>query len=252
MRTAFYSIEATDDNIDLLLDKYKDIVTVTDRLGEQEAVMIIDDRVLATLFNNKGIVQIGTDIYKATYNTFYRVATKDWASLDNDITSISARSSGSDKIEAIHVERQVYEFEVPAINAKKIEDCDSRYDRGRKRVKGEIFTTKIGSLYSAAGARTKHQRKRAWIWWRNRTRQIRLQVTGEFEQYIDSYGVPVSSGPIPIDYDSGWLSDDGRESYTFEFCANVKCKFAIISMYGTHSALCDDNVRRSCNTEVTK
>lgn len=248
MRSAFYAIEATDDNVDELLDKHKDIITVTDRLGEQEAIMIIDDRILATFFSNEGLLQIGDELYKAGYHSFYKINAKEQALFEGGIEAISARSNAA--IEAIPVEREVYEFEAPtAVNAKRIETCETRYDKkGRKRVKGEVFTTKIGALYAGAGARTKHQRKRLGIWWRSRTKQIRLQVTGEFEQYFGQ----VSTGPIPVNYDSGWESDDGREAYTFEFCANVSCKFDIISMYGTHSCLCDDNVRRSCNTEITK
>lgn len=106
------------------------------------------------------------------------------------------------------------------------------YDGKKRRLKGELWVNNtFGGLYSGVGARTKHQVKTLGIWWRKATCKIMLAVTGTYS--YTSQGIEY--GPYTVNYNSGWLTDDGRDAYTFDFCVFAGgCTF-VTNVDGVHA-----------------
>ncbi|MGY3795002.1 hypothetical protein [Aquimarina sp. 433] len=220
---------------------FQDILKITEG-DEPEARMNIDDLVLATLVNHKGCLQIGQDVYKFRYDILYKTNFENIQNL-NQIDLLDKQSLKSVGIETFEVTHTYNEVDL-SDNNKADRTCDKRYwKKKRKRLKGEQWTTHIGSLYSGAGARTKHQKRTARIWWRNKTKQLRLRVNGSYTQYLQGIPSPI----INVNEDTGWVSDDGREAYTLNFCVNVNCTFQIHDLTSIHECTCDDNNYERCD-----
>lgn len=219
---------------------FHDLLKITEG-DEPEARMNIDDLVLATLVNHKGCLQIGQDVYKFRYDTLYKTNFENIQNL-NQIDLLDKQSLKSAGIETFEVTHNYNEIDLSDNKADRT--CDKRYwKKKRKRLKGEQWTTHIGSLYSGAGARTKHQKRSARIWWRNKTKQLRLQVNGSYTQYFQGIPSPI----INVNEDTGWASDDGREAYTLNFCVNASCTFEINDLTSIHECTCDDNNYERCD-----
>ena len=244
MRTAYDNL-SEDDMQKIASNKsshhFRDILKISDD-QEPEALMNIDDEVLATLVNEQGLLQIGNEVYKFRYDMLYKTAYKDLDKLAN-IDNYSKADLKNNNIETFEVSHNYFVTELSE-NFKADRTCDRRYwKKDRKRLKGEQWTTNLGSLYSGAGARTKHQKKTLGIWWRNKTQRLRLRLNGNYTQVFQ--GIP--QPPIAVNEDSGWATDDGREAYTFDFCVNVNCSFQINSLTSTHECTCDDGNYESCS-----
>jgi hypothetical protein len=243
MRSAYHqAADAAEEleSIDALVAAHGRVLAVRGAGDEQEAVMLVEDDTMARLINAEGMLQIGSDVYKVTYDALYRVDAKEASTVEQlRELSGSAPAQTLANVEASKVSRTSQEL------FARVDECTAEYSSGgTKRLKGETFNTNLGVLYSSAGARSKHQIRRLRIWWRDRTNSLRLQVSGSYTQYFQ--GIP--TGPIPINHDSGWQGDDGREAYTFEFCVNSPCEFVLHAVHATHSAVCDDGHQRSCAT----
>ncbi|AXT61451.1 hypothetical protein D1816_14190 [Aquimarina sp. AD10] len=247
MRTAFENISEND--IETMSKNnsnsgFENLVTFTEADGEIEARMNIDDLVLATIVNEEGLVQVGASAYKIRYNKLYKV---DKSNLDilKSIDDLEMKNSlKSNNIESFSVTHNYFQFDAGELQTKADRDCTKRYwKKKRKRLKGEQWTTNIGPFYSGAGARTKHQKRSARIWWRNKTQRLRLRLNGTYTQYFN--GIP--SPPINVNEDSGWRTDDGREAYTFDFCVNANCSFQINSLSSIHECTCDDGNYERCD-----
>lgn len=246
MRTAYENISEKD--IEMITNnkldhKFKNIVTITGNDDDLEARMHIDDLVLATLTNENGLLQIGDQVYKITYNTLYKASEKNIESLLAIEELKNNKSMEESGIETFEVTHQYYTIN-GSDTYKADRTCDKRYwKKNRKRLKGEQWTTNIGSLYSGAGARTKHQKRSLRIWWRDRTQKLRLKLNGSYTQVFN--GIPQPS--VTVNSDSGWKNDDGREAYTFDFCINVSCSFSINNLTSTHECICDDGNYEKCD-----
>ncbi|KAA1243212.1 hypothetical protein [Aquimarina sp. RZ0] len=226
---------------------FEDLLIITESDGELEIRMNIDDLVLATIANQHGLVLIDDYAYKIRYNTLYKIKE---SSLDKIVNIDNAKAQkliNTNEIESFPVSHQYYDSELGNTEdedfAKADRTCNKRYwKKKRKRLKGEQWTTNIGPLYSGAGARTKHQKRSARIWFRNKTKQLRLKLNGSYTQYFE--GIPITQN---VAEDSGWQNDDGREAYLFDFCINANCSFTINNLSSTHECICDDNNYLRCD-----
>lgn len=202
----------------------KFISIVENEYGELEADLIVDDLFLAKLLNSSGEVIIGDYLYRFSYSSIEKISID-----DHSIENISINRN------SLNVSYKILDSE-----------CEDQYSFGSRtrRLKGEAYTTNAGVFYSAAGARTKHQRYWARIWWRTQARQLRLQFNGTFRQYLGGPSSPLFADQN-ISYDSGWLNDDGRDSYNWEFCLGAPCYFEILNMQSTHQAIVELEDRRN-------
>ena len=247
MRTAFENISDKDIEAMSKIESnkgFEDLVTFTESNGELEARMNIDDLVLATIINKNGLVRIAESVYKVRYNILYKVEEKNMEILKSIDDSKIQKSLQSYNIESYPVTHNYYDYNITNVDLKADRTCKKTYwKKNRKRLKGEQWTTNIGSLYSGAGARTKHQKRAVRIWWRNKTKKLRLRLNGSYTQIFN--GIPLP--PTAVNEDSGWKNDDGREAYTFDFCVNASCSFKINSLSSTHECICDDGNYEKCD-----
>jgi len=224
-------------------DGYENIITFVGVGEQREAVINIEDPLMASLVNKDGLLQIGEDVYKINYDQVVKVKVSDINKLEG-----ARLSNKNASLEVLPVTHTVLS-EASSPNGRIAEErvCTQEYRTSggiggiKKRLVGEIYATTIGVLYSGVGARTKHQQRIGGVWFRKRTNQIRLTVTGQFVYY------GVGSRTENVNYDSGIQTDDGRDAYTFRFCFNASCEFKINYANSTHYALCDDGRARQCN-----
>lgn len=248
MRTAYDELSS------LVLEKvaktgstsgYEDIISIRTYGDEQEIVRNIYDPILASIVNRKGLVQIGEIVYKVSLDKLYSVPQKNKSLLLNlriEDKSLHAGVRVERIVNSTTEDRSTF---TPA-NARvlsRVDNCENRY-RSDRRVKGEIWISEIGPLYSGAGVRSKHQNRFLRIWWSDSAPWLRLSVTGIFTQYFN--GLPVATENVS--YDSGQRSDENLIEYTFEQCFNTGCNFTITGSFNTHSALSDDYTFVSCST----
>jgi|GEM_PF-4976812 len=248
MRTAFNNL--TEEDIVKISTTgstkgYEGYLSLIGEGENREAVMNTDDNLLGTVLNKEGIVFIGEDMYKVTYQKLIKVG--DYKANKNIIANLGdVTSSNLPKgIQVYAVEHQYSERPVNA--AARTETCIREYWHGgalccKKRFVGQLYTTKVGVLYSSVGGKTIHQRRTSGIWWADKIPEIRLQITGNFTQFIP--GGVINN--IPVNYDTGIQYDDSGDKNNFEFCVNFKCEFQINSMSSYHYGRCDDNVVREC------
>lgn len=251
MRTAYDHL--TKDDLEKIsmqgIDGYENILSITGEGDDREIVRNIDDDIMASLVNQDGLLYIGNDAFKVTYNNLIRIT--DGVNRGADLRHIysTAEIKNQPNVEIQHVERRILnstlKSKVSAVGRDETcyRDYTQRSPKRKNRLKGEIWSTDLGALYSSIGARTRHQERILGAWFADKIPQIRLIVTGQVQQL---YGAPP---PIveDINFDTGILYNSSGESNTFQFCIGVPCEFTINYMTTTHWGVCDDNVVRSCS-----
>ncbi|MFK7922459.1 MAG: hypothetical protein AB8H47_10910 [Bacteroidia bacterium] len=90
--------------------------------------------------------------------------------------------------------------------------------------------------------RTKHQRRRLGVWWRNEAPEIGLNVTGTAT--FNGASTTVNTGVV--------TDNNENEVEDFVECTNGNCDPSNAQLNGTHGGEGDDNVDRTCTiTNVT-
>jgi hypothetical protein len=212
MRTAYDNLANEISDIDAFVRQHKQVLSlITGTDGELEIERNIDDEQLATLVSDNGLLQIGQVLYRFSYNYVFKTSVTPNLDIDDFLNTDE--------------NTLVYEV-IPIVRTtslrSEVDNCIYEYQSGpRRRLKGELWINQIGGIYSGAGARTKHQQFFWPAWWRSATCKIRLDVSGTYK--YTSGGI--TYGPYNINYSSGWLTDDGRDAYTFDFCVNQSCTF---------------------------
>jgi hypothetical protein len=250
MRTAFNSI--TDRDIAIITSQgstkgYDSFLTIIGEGDDKEAVMNVDDDLLATLLNKDGILYIGDALYKVNYRKLVKVS--DFKSNKVDLSTLGSVTS-SDQSRGITVADVKHRYMGAPGNVKNAREvtCIKDYWHGnalccKKRFVGQLYTTEVGFLYSSAGAKSVHQRRTSGIWWADKIPEIQVRVQGEFVQHYS--GMP--SITAPVNYDSGVQIDDSGDKENFQFCVNAPCEFSINWMNSYHYGKCDDYQVRECN-----
>ncbi len=229
---------------------YENIVTFVGEGEERALVMTVDDPILARIFNKEGLVQIGEKIYKITYSNLYitSVDNLNKLTLSSNQKQLESENVVVEEITRSYINSTSHE----SLKILGSQECIQEYRmRGgiggiRKRLIGRLYTTNAGSLYSSAGASTRHQQFILGVWVRKSTQAIRLKLSGQFTQYFGEYP-PYTEF---INYDTGEVRDDGREAYQFEFCAGVSCRFTITNGQSYHWGRVDNGDIKECNLSL--
>ncbi|MBL3655930.1 hypothetical protein [Fulvivirga sediminis] len=231
-----------DSELEDLLAANKHLYSLRKINDETELLPLVDDHLIATLFNAEGLVVVEGKLMKLTDDQLFEKELADKSDLKSSLLEFkNAIELG--KAEKSPVVKTIVQYDMKT--GRRIETCENKYSKkNRKRLKGEIFKNQLGNLFSSVGARTKHQKKRLGLWTAAKTKQVRLKIEGEYSQ--EALGDIVY---LPISYDKT-ESNENKISKTFEFCVNVTCTFGITYMQNLHWCRCDDNETRTCETEI--
>jgi hypothetical protein len=159
MRTRFESIsdqERMEISEQLSTKGYEDVVTlVQDDTGDFEARINAGSLALATLFNDRGIVQIKDQAIRLEFDKSKVIAFESEDKLAALITDGWKSLPASAKIYS--VENNAVELTAGKSQAR-VGECEDRYLRDR-RFKGELWISNTPPIYSGTGARSKHQNR---------------------------------------------------------------------------------------------
>lgn len=222
MRKAFENL--TDEDIQSIdengiTDSYSGFLSVIEnRLGGKEAVMNVDSHALATVLNNDGLVRIGDKAYLINYYEVLEVSDNNLETLTKGIDLNTLKNSK--EVTIYNVTRQTTDLN--GENLARIGECYDQYTSSspRYRFKGELWVSNTPPVYSGAGARAKHQRRRLNIWWANETSQISLKVDGTFSQ--SGPGGGYFSEVVDIDLTA---NSTANIQWAWYECFNVSCTF---------------------------
>ncbi|UII25592.1 hypothetical protein LVD15_20130 [Fulvivirga maritima] len=228
-----------DSEVEELLEANRHLYSIRTVNDETELLPLVDDELIATLFNAEGLVVVEGKLMKLTDDQLFEKELSDKSDLKSSLIEFkNAIELG--KAEKSPVVKTIVQYDIKT--GRRIETCENKYSK--KRLKGEIFKNQVGGLFSSVGARTKHQKKRLGLWTAAKTKQVRLKIEGEYSQ--EALGDIIY---VPISYDKT-ESDENKISKTFEFCVNVTCTFGITYMQNLHWCRCDDDETRTCETEI--
>ncbi|REA60080.1 hypothetical protein DSL64_15475 [Dyadobacter luteus] len=220
------------------IDQYNGLLKIiTDKDGETEIDRMIDDPVLSTIVNERGYVIVGDRAYRFSFEELSFTDLKNVDLLKN-ITENKSR------IGSIPIESRLVPITSSGRILARVETCSNEY-QARRRVKGEIWITSILEFYSGAGVRTKHQRRTAGVWFRQKIDKLALTVNARITQYVSGIIPPVAD--FPVSWDSGWKDNEGQVEFTFESCIFVDCTFEVSDSNNSHRAQAN-GVIRTCTT----
>ena len=211
--------ELTDDMKDELAinpNAYSNFVKIVEVDGEKYAEPIIEDKYIRSILNQEGIVKIGGEFTKVTYEKIYK--SDDLTSFDNG--DIQSRNLNGLKV--INVERSN-----SALNQRMpSEDCRTDYNRRIRisrwprlyrtlnfRFRGRIWSIDAGTFYTGIGANSTHYLKTAGIWYRDKAPRLSLEYSVTYTQYFQ--GNPILT--TTESYNSGTKYNTRRIDETFSF-----------------------------------
>lgn len=186
----------------------------SDRYGELELIRPVDSDALASVLNDKGLVKIEDRYYFLTFDFVYEF--KKLPDLSEGIVPVVELFENDLNVRKYPISREIQAFD--GSNFARVGTCSDEYRR-RWRVRGELWVTNTPPLYSGAGARAKHQRRRFGIWWARKADRISLDVDGEFSQTAFLTTATESVDFTQIRYDKANIQ------WVWNECFNVACSF---------------------------
>lgn len=181
--------------------EFRDLLMLDESDPEIELIdMIIDDHILATVVNEKAMVQIGKDVYKFRYDNLYKVDEENIDNLNN-IDSFSRQSLADSGVEISPIKRETYDSYDTASKSMKFSricgtphyDPDGNGPAMTRRFRGKRWKTET-ALTSSLVTKTFHFRRRSWFkgWKESDIPHIYTSAGGFFKRSLDAYNVPLN------------------------------------------------------------
>ena len=238
MRSAFESIttEQYEEMIERnLYDNYKDVVSVIPSGDEKEIVANIEDRVASTVVNNRGLVQIGSDVYKIGRDKVVKFS-KYVAGMENQYNI----SNAAEGITVNAVKRTLFKSSA-ARGARPSDERNNSleywHNTSLRRLIGTVYDWDPGITEGVhIGLQTKHQRRLTGIWYAEAIPSINLSGSGSYQTYQN--GV-VIGGPTPFNTGPLSLGNENYLNYTIQYGGSNS--YSYVSVTSTHSGTCKDN-----------
>ncbi len=190
----------------------------SDRYG-LELVRTIDDKILAVLTNNEGLIQIMDDIFYLQYDTIKEIKSPTELELHNLIQS-NWNNSGDVKIITHPVTRKTISNSTSKIQATNT--CIKEY-KSKRRFKLEATVT---NTYISSGiySKVKHQKKSFGIWFNTKANKMRLTIDGTFSQ-VNPIN-PNQSYSQYVYWTTGLSSNVSKLTWTWYRCFFADCDFS--------------------------
>ncbi|MBC3787299.1 hypothetical protein [Spirosoma utsteinense] len=239
MRNAFESITAKqyEEMIEHnLYDNYKDVLSVIPSGDEKEIVANIEDRVASTVVNDRGLIQIGSDVYKIDRDKVVKFSKYTTGIEGNQYSS----SNVAEGITVNAIKRGL--FKSSSVRGARPNDernniIEYWHNTSKRRLIGTVYDWGPGITEGVhIGLQTKHQRRLTGIWYAEEIPSINLIGSGSYQTYQN--GVPVGG---PIAFNTGTLSSSNNNylNYTIQYGGSYGYSF--VSVSSTHSGTCKDN-----------
>lgn len=188
---------------------YPNIVIEVYKNDELYLEPIIDYDLLSYFVNENGIIQIGDQIYKLTYDKLYQTNVSNLSQLtNNNFNNLGVKSS--------KIIRETTEITLRSDDAQ----CDSgiyKKKRRKYKVSGELSTI-ASNIYSEIRCNSKH-RKKAWYgaWIYKDAPWIKMDCDGLYSVSIDGGGTWVDQfDAIRYEYET----DEAELHHLFDFAIN--------------------------------
>ena len=153
---------------------YENII-VLERGEDGEVYADLNTGILETklLVNPDGIIEIGENIKKMEYYNTYTLSKNQYESFlkEGKIKEFLEKESHSVQI--------LGETEVDVASSRANRKCDAQTDGSKRKVKGKVKYTR-----GVISTKTKHLRKRGWIWWLNRADGLSYSGTASWTSRI--------------------------------------------------------------------
>ncbi|MBO0948626.1 hypothetical protein [Fibrella forsythiae] len=253
MRTAYDQL--TEKDVEQIIGKermdyYSNFVTETGEGEEREITCVIGDPILATVVNQKGWLQIGTDLYKFKYDKLVLLTSSSSAR----VAQVDAGSeSGSDMILGKVIRRSQ-----PLGNNARLASSDYCLDEywisngllgsQKRRMAGVIEYTEYfhpnGLFYSDVDLYVKHQKRVLGVsWWEVNAPQLGIN----WSITMDNFSQPSYTETGSVSSDNDGLI---RISYP-SFCVtgpngSTDCGRVFSRISTGNWVLCSDGIRRQC------
>jgi hypothetical protein len=201
--------------------------------GETYARPSVDFQDISYLTNSQGIVQIGNDVLKYTYDNVYKTSASNISILANTKGTISNPS-----VQVLPLSRQTTKLETEETNAvqERVElaSCKMEYD-GNRRFYCEIIS-RIYPGYKRLSVDMDHYRRSVGIWWLNDAPS--MNFSGSINGFCDAIVVsgcgifPVSSLCRPTAGNNNICTRTGGT------CARV-CVYSVVANGSDESEIFD-------------
>ena len=234
MRRAFESI--TSEQFEQMIeekayDKYRGVLSLVQDGDDKELAINIEDHVVATLVSDKGLVQIGTDVYKIGHDKTVKFS--HYApGMENSDYALTDAGKG---VTVALINRR--EYTSPTLRGARGET--NRLEEywvgwSKRRLVATVYDW--GSdLFDDAhiGFQTKHQRRFSGIWFAEDIPSLGYSGYGSYQVY--SNGIPIGS-PVPFSVPS--TSTSG--SYINQTLAYDLYRHDFIEVHTVHFGNCND------------
>jgi hypothetical protein len=229
MRTAFESIttEQYEQMIEKnLFDNYRNILSLVPSGSEKEVTINIEDHLVSTVVSNKGLVQIGTDVFKITRDKVIKFS-KYTSGMEQQEFATSDPSRGV-TVGVIKRRNLSPTILAGARVAGEINLLNEYWvGSSKRRLIGTIYDWDAGGVYSThIGLQTKHQRRFLGSWFAESIGNIGLNGSGSYQTYYN--GIPQGT-PTAFDtgnYSSSW---DNYINYTLQYGGNPTYQYVTVT-----------------------
>lgn len=206
----------------------------TDEFGDLEAHRIISTLGLSTLANEKGVYQIGDQVFRHYQG---QVAQGTYENEDQIVRLTQTPPSDLDP--AFELKEVIEEKLTSSFTRNGNNLCTSSYTSGGRdyRFRNKL-THKVVSIYNIHSTSTKHQRRRFGIWWAFDADEIRIQVTGS---------ATCCNVTHTVNYDSGVSTDTNEVEATAFDCQQCGVLDSHL-LNGVHTNVGVNGTTYTCNT----
>jgi hypothetical protein len=182
MRTAFHRLSSSEKDIEIIGQSqsekgYENLLRLEGEQGNLEASRLIDNEILATLFNADGIVLFGNDAFKYGRNQIYVIRGVNEFKLSNLNTAdevirlnrVKARSTGAGARIADERNHCIADYWHSGVYKRLVADYTLNQPFGAS-----------WNFFNNIDASAKHQRRRLGVWWADQIPSITLKVRAVF------------------------------------------------------------------------
>jgi len=208
------NVEKLANNVDATLSQIKDALSKTSVLhvAEDSSIEpIIEDHIMSTLINDKGLLQIGDKLYHFSRNTIRAIKVDSETGLP--VISIEEAKNFEESNEQLGI--SVFTIQRIISNSygsSKNENCKSsctvNYSSGR-RMKGKLWKVNLWFV-KAAGAYTKSQKKKWRFWVGTKASSIEVSVTPSRFDALTNYRTNKKSAHLLTSFSMWGGTDNGQ------------------------------------------